>query len=120
MREKPKTLPPTLRDKHRYIAFQIIGERPLKRNDVKRLIWEASLRVLGELGTAEAKPWFIDFDEESQTGIVRCDRNHVERIRFALALITEFNGTRLIVRTLGVSGTIRRLKRKFLSEFGWR
>ncbi len=120
MREKPKYLPPTLRDKHRYIAFQVIGERAFMKDEIKRAIWEASLSTLGVLGSAKAKPWFIKFDEKSQTGIVRVDRKHVEELRFALMLVTEINGSRAIFRTLGVSGTIKRLKRKFLSEFGWR
>jgi ribonuclease P/MRP protein subunit POP5 len=120
MREKPKYLPPTLRDKHRYIAFQVTGERPFKKDEIKKAIWEASLSALGFLGSARAKPWFIAFDEKSQTGIVRVDRKHVEDLRFALALLTEINGSRAIFRTLGVSGTIKRLKRKFLAEYGWR
>lgn len=120
MKEKPKYLPPTLRDKHRYIAFQIIGERPFKKDEIKRAIWDASLSTLGTLGSARAKPWFIKFDEKSQTGIVRVDRKHVEELRFALTLVTEINGSKAIFRTLGVSGTIKRLKKKFLAEFGWR
>ncbi|WP_461866237.1 ribonuclease P protein component 2 [Thermococcus sp.] len=120
MREKPKYLPPTLRDKHRYIAFQLIGERPFKREEVKRAIWDACLSTLGILGSARAKPWLIKFDEKSQTGIIRVDRKHVEDIRFALTLVTHINGSWVIFRTIGVSGTIKRLKIKFLKEFGWR
>lgn len=120
MSERPKTLPPTLRDKKRYIAFQIMGERKFKSREIKNAMWEAFLRVLGELGTAEAKPWFIKFDEKTQTGILRCDRKHVERVRLALTLMTQINGSNVIVKTLGVSGTIKRLKMKFLREFGWR
>ncbi|WP_456367493.1 ribonuclease P protein component 2 [Thermococcus sp.] len=120
MREKPKYLPPTLRDKHRYIAFQLIGERAFRKEEVKKAVWEASLSTLGVLGSAKAKPWFIKFDEKSQTGIVRVDRKHVEELRLALTLVTEIDGSRVIFRTLGVSGTIKRLKRKFLRDFGWR
>ena len=120
MREKPKYLPPTLRDKHRYIAFQLVGERPFRKEEVKKAVWEASLSTLGVLGSAKAKPWFIKFDEKSQTGIVRVDRKHVEELRLALTLVTEIDGSRVIFRTLGVSGTIKRLKRKFLRDFGWR
>ncbi|ASJ16993.1 ribonuclease P protein component 2 [Thermococcus chitonophagus] len=120
MSDRPKTLPPTLRDKYRYIAFQVISEELLKKGEVKDMVWSNVLRVLGEVGTSMAKPWLIKFDEKSQTGIIRCDRNYVEYVRFSLALITEYKGRKVLVRTLGVSGTIRRLKKKFLSEFGWR
>jgi ribonuclease P/MRP protein subunit POP5 len=114
--DKPKYLPPTLRDKNRYIAFEIIGERPFKKEEVKRKIWEASLEFLGVLGSARAKPWFISFDEKSQRGIVRVERTHVEELRLALTLIRDINGSKALFRTLGVSGTIKRLKRKFLEN----
>ncbi|WP_010480258.1 ribonuclease P protein component 2 [Thermococcus zilligii] len=120
MKEKPKYLPPTLRDKYRYIAFQVIGERAFTGEEIKRAIWEASLSTLGFLGSAKAKPWFIKFDEKSQTGIVRVGREHVEELRFALTLVTQVNGSRAIFRTLGVSGTIKRVKGKFLADYGWR
>ena len=120
MKERPKTLPPTLRDKHRYMAFQVIGERDFKKDEMKRALWDACLSTLGTLGTARAKPWLIKFDEKTQTGIIRTDRGHVEEVRFALMLITKINGSNALFRILGVSGTIKRLKMKFLREFGWR
>ncbi len=120
MKERPKTLPPTMRDKHRYIAFQVIGERPFKKEEVRKAVWDTCLSALGTLGSARAKPWLIKFDEKSQTGIIRVDRKHVEEVQFALTLIVEINGSYAIFRTFGVSGTIKRLKMKFLKKFGWR
>ncbi|BAA30588.1 ribonuclease P protein component 2 [Pyrococcus horikoshii] len=120
MMRKLKTLPPTLRDKNRYIAFEIISDGDFTKDEVKELIWKSSLEVLGETGTAIVKPWLIKFDPNTKTGIVRCDREYVEYLRFALMLVSEFNGKRLIIRTLGVSGTIKRLKRKFLAKYGWK
>ncbi|MDK2868899.1 MAG: ribonuclease protein subunit [Pyrococcus sp.] len=120
MMERPKTLPPTLRDKKRYIAFKVISETQFNKDEVKDVIWKACLRTLGELGTAKAKPWLIKFDETTQMGIVRCDRNHVYDVIFSLTLVSDINGNEAIIKVLGVSGTIKRLKRKFLSQFGWR
>ncbi|AEC50983.1 ribonuclease P protein component 2 [Pyrococcus sp. NA2] len=117
---KLKTLPPTLRDKHRYIAFEVICEGDMTKDEVKEIIWNASLEVLGEVGTALAKPWLIKFDPKTKTGILRCDRKFVEHVRFALLLVSSYKGKRLMFRTLGVSGTIRRLKMKFLSQYGWK
>ena len=114
--DKPKYLPPTLRDKNRYIAFEVVGEKAFTKEEVKRAIWSASLEFLGVMGSARAKPWFISFDEKEQRGIVRVDRKHVEELRLALTLVTEINGSRAIFRTLGVSGTIKRLRKKFLEK----
>ncbi len=116
MRMRPKTLPPTLRDKTRYIAFKLMGEKRFDGEEVKRALWRSFLDTLGIIGTANATPWLIEFDEESQTGIIRVDRAHVEDIRLALVLIKSVSGSRVILRTLGVSGTIKRLRRKFLKD----
>ncbi|NPA48027.1 MAG: ribonuclease P protein component 2 [Thermococci archaeon] len=116
MRTRPKTLPPTLRDKRRYIAFQVVGERKLKTEEVRKALWSSFLTTLGTVGTARADPWLVEFDEDGQTGIIRADRRHVEEVRFALVLVRKVNGSRVIIRTLGVSGTIKRLRRKFLGD----
>ncbi len=116
MRSRPKTLPPTLRDKKRYIGFQVIGGRKFTREEVRNALWNSFLTTLGVVGVAKAAPWLLEFDEETQTGIVRSDRKHVEEVRLAIALTGSVAGEKVIFRTLGVSGTIKRLRRKFLDE----
>jgi len=116
MRTRPKTLPPTLRDKRRYVAFRVIGERSLKREEVKKAIGRAALETLGVVGTAKAAPWLVEFNEETQEGIIQVNREHVEDVRFAVTLIRNVGGSRVIFRTLGVSGTMKRLRKKFLGH----
>ncbi|QQG40259.1 MAG: ribonuclease P protein component 2 [Candidatus Aenigmatarchaeota archaeon] len=118
MADKPKTLPPTLREKKRYLAFEIISEKPLRFDAIVDAFWNALLTLLGELGTARTNVWFVKdaWDEKRQRGLVRCGHVQVENVRVALALITSIGGVRVIPHSLGVSGTMEGARKKFLGE----
>ncbi|MCK5402636.1 hypothetical protein KAI60_00845 [Candidatus Bathyarchaeota archaeon] len=59
--------------------------------------------------------WVIKFDVETGLGIIRCGHNYLDQI---LQSIQESRGIlkELKFRTLGTSGSIKTLKRKFLSK----
>jgi len=59
--------------------------------------------------------WVIKFDVETGLGIIRCGHNSLNQI---LQSIQEAGGIlkELKLRTLGTSGSIKTLKRKFLSK----
>lgn len=118
MPKKPKILSPTLREKKRYIAFQVISEHKILLSDLTNAIWHSMLSFLGELTTAHTKMWIMKdlYDEEKQTGIIRCSHVTVEHVRSALALIQRIGDTRIAIKILGVSGTIKSAKRKFISR----
>ncbi|MBI4017961.1 MAG: ribonuclease P protein component 2 [Candidatus Aenigmarchaeota archaeon] len=116
--DAPKTLPPTLRDKKRYLAFEIISERPVTFENVIDAFWNSLLSLHGELGTARTNVWFVKdaWDAARQRGLVRCDHVHVDDVRVALALINSVDGVRVVPHSLGVSGTMEGARKKFLAE----
>lgn len=116
--DKPKLLPSSLRERKRYIAFQVISENKIILPDLTNTIWHSLLNLLGELTTAQAKVWIMknNYDEEKQIGLIRCSHRSVEHVRSALALIQRIGDTRVVFKTLGISGTIKGARRKFLSK----
>ena len=44
---KLRILPPTLRVKKRYIAFEVVSQVPLTRDDLINLIWDGSQDLYG-------------------------------------------------------------------------
>ena len=72
-------------------------------------------------GSTNVKPgdipyiWVIKFDVETGEGIIRCGHNSLNKI---LQSLQEIKGIlkKLKFRTLGTSGSIKTLKRKFLSK----
>ncbi len=92
--EKLKILPPTQRDSRRYIL--------LSTNNRKK-VEKAILEFVGVLGWAKAAPQFI---EEKDGPILAINHDCLDNVRAAL----ELGG----INCLGVSGTIKKLKEKFI------
>ena len=108
-----KPLPPTLREKKRYIAIKILYNGEIKEGELINLIREASLNFYGCWGTSKANPWLVYFNYPY--AIIRCQRDNVDFVRSSLILIREFKDKPINIICLGVSGTIRKAKIKFLN-----
>jgi ribonuclease P/MRP protein subunit POP5 len=114
---QPKLLPPSLRPHKRYIAFEIISEQPVQYNEFLSAVWSSTFNFLGDLGSADAKIWFVHnlYDEKGQRGLIKCTHDSVERIRGVLSLVRMSGETKTIVKILGVTGTIKSAKTKYLN-----
>jgi len=112
-RTKPKTLIPTLREKHRYISFQVISEEPISYSSLEYAIWNQFLDTFGEVGVAKMGMWLIKniYDSEKQIAVIRCNNKSVHQIVGGLGLINRLGDTRVIFKILKISGTIRGLRK---------
>ena len=116
--KRPKTLPPSLRDRTRYLAFDVISEQKILLDDLINTIWHSVLNFLGEVGTSRASIKIIKdaYDDKRQIGILRCSHEDVENVRASLALIQRIGDFRVVIRVLGISGSIKAAKMKFFGE----
>jgi len=100
-----------MRPKRRYIAFGVLGAK-LSRSEVTRAI----------LNSLRGSPDFVDveivrlifYNVGSGRGLLRCGHKQVTQVRAAMAKLKRIGGKEVSFRVLGVSGTIRVAKRKFL------
>lgn len=115
---QPKILPPTLRSQKRYIVGEVISENKITYSELVNAIWNSMLSFLGELGSSEAKLWFVQnlYKEDEQLFVIKCRHDYVEQVRAVLALIQMVGETRATVRILGVTGTIKSAKTKYIGE----
>jgi len=109
-----KPLLPTLRERDRYIAFELISNSRFGRDEVVRAVWNTTLRFLGEYGTSKTSLWLMDWNEEKQNGILKVNHRSVEEVRAALALLRDINKGDCIFHVLGVSGTIKKTRERYL------
>ncbi len=116
--DRPKFLPPTLREKNRYIAYQVISERKLIFPDLNSAMWNSILNFLGELDSAKARVWIMkdSYNDEKQTGVIKCSHDFVERLRAALILIQRIGDVRIAIKVLGISGTMKGARTKFIPQ----
>ncbi len=127
MIQKLKILPPTLRDKKRYIAFEVTSQGSLGREDVISMLLDASLYLHGACGTGKYDIWVIKLwickgdakdplgvNEHRMKGILRCRREEVDSVIAVIPTITKFRGKSVVFHTLGISGTIKSATKNFI------
>lgn len=114
---EPKILPPSMRPPKRYIVFEILSEEPVKYGDFVSAIWSSVINFLGEFTTSKAGIWIIQnmYEKDSQRGVIKCNHDFVEEIRTSLSLISMIGEIKSIVKILGITGTLKSAKSKYLS-----
>lgn len=115
---KIKAVLPTLREKKRYLAFEIISES--KISDIKAVSTEMLKAIGSFLGSMQAGKAGLKliqelWSPERQRGIIKVGHKYVEQLKAALALIKDISGQKVIVRSVGLSGTIKKAKMRYLA-----
>lgn len=107
-----KNLPPSIREKKRYLKFKIHCEEEVGFGELVDGVWEASLNYLGSKRTGEANHWVIknQFDKENQKGVIKIRKSAVDDFRAALTLIDEIGDKKGFIEIQKVSGSIKKLK----------
>ncbi len=114
MMDRPKILPPTLRPKKRYIVFEIISNGTIEYGPLVSSIWKSMINLFGEKGAAESRAWVIKNLYNENHGIIRCSHDKTEEVRTALTFIKMIEDKNVIIRVLGITGTIKTAKIKYL------
>ncbi|MDF2955393.1 MAG: RNase P/RNase MRP subunit POP5 [Candidatus Alkanophagales archaeon MCA70_species_2] len=114
---------PSLREKKRYLVFELLSEGEVERGEFLKELWGSLYSLFGETGASRCRLWLIDFEDagvfddfKMHTGIVRCAHTRTEDVRAALACITSVGGRKVSIRVKGISGTIKAARRKFFSQ----
>jgi ribonuclease P/MRP protein subunit POP5 len=105
-----KPLLPTLKERQRYVVYEVITAQPAG-HDISDTLLQSLASTLGVFGMAKAGVLSISYDVKTQTGILRCDHDHVLNVRAALLMATHLGRQQVLVRTLGVSGVLGKCKR---------
>lgn len=108
---KLKTLLPSLKEKKRYVAFEVLSDKAVSQNSAKESISNALLKLFGEMGMAKAGLMFLP-DWEHSKGIARVNSSCVNDLKAAMALISSIDGDKAIVRSTGVSGILNKARKK--------
>jgi RNase P/RNase MRP subunit POP5 len=105
--------------RHRYIAIQPVKLQTAE--DSKSLLVEVILGKLRERSRPEEPIGFrfrvIEYDDASSKGIIRITpHTAVQKIRKLILSVNQFHGEPLEIHILGVSGTLRALRRKYMGQ----
>ncbi|NMX21289.1 hypothetical protein C5S30_02390 [ANME-1 cluster archaeon GoMg4] len=110
-------LPPSLRERRRYLLFEVLCEREIDKRELLKEIWNSLYSLYGDVGASESKVWLIEYHKREDAnsssgggggvGILRCAHNKVEEVRASLACIHSINDARIGIRVIKISGTIK-------------
>ncbi len=107
-----KPIFPSRKERKRYILIKLDFETKVEKEDISKLVIQAGLQFLGELGMARAGIQFLaeTWDKNNMTGIVRTNNECLDETKAALTLVKEFGGKPARISCLKVSGSISKLK----------
>lgn len=98
--------------RRRYLALKIDSKEKVSHKEVIDAVWEAVLRLYGEYGASKTNLALIEYNEEESIAIIRAAHTEIERLRAAIATITEIAAKPAAVHVLTASGTIKAIHRK--------
>lgn len=105
-----KPLLPTLKEKKRYIVFEVHSDVKHSYKTVSRAIKKGMQEYLGLLGMSKAglimlpKRW----NQAKQRGILRVSRQAADHAKAALIVLTKIDNKKALIRSVTVSGTIKK------------
>ncbi|MCH8003629.1 MAG: ribonuclease P protein component 2 [Nanoarchaeota archaeon] len=118
MKGKIKPLLPSLREKKRYLAYEVISNS--RFNDavsVNKAIYDAANVFLGNLGMAKAGiiPINDKWNDKTQRGIIRVSNKHVDELKASLIFVKNIQGKDAMVKSVGASGILKKALNKYLN-----
>ena len=116
--KKIKPLLPTLREKKRYLVYETISQKnmPNPESINMSIINQFSL-IYGQVGLAGAGIMFINdkYNTSLNRGMIRVAHNYVKHLRASLAFINKIDGNKSIIRSVGVSGILKKAESKYVA-----
>lgn len=111
---KLKPILPTLKEKKRYLVYEVLSEKKIEL-DLSREIVKKTTTLLGIFDSAKAGIQSVEYDKKHQRGVLRVTVKEVDKLKTTLALISQLNDEEITIRTLGVSGILKKAKNKYIA-----
>jgi RNase P/RNase MRP subunit POP5 len=99
--------------RRRYLAVKIDSFQKIEEKELKNGIWNVIAWLFGEYGASRTGFVLISHDVAKDYAVLRCASSALEMFRASLASITEIYGKPTAIHVLGVSGTLKSVRRKF-------
>ena len=110
---KQKALLPSLREKKRYLVFEAISEVNLSFKDIKESIISGFKELFGLDGLAKVGLEFVEYNKNK--GVIRTSTKGLDMLKASFCFIRKINKQDVVLRSLGVSGMLKKARIKFMS-----
>ena len=102
---------PSAREKKRYVVFEVISEEPLENiSSFYDAVNDKARQWFGELYAAKLRLYLFmeKWSKPKQRGIIKVNRKFTDMLKALFCLITELENKRVIIKSVAVSGTLKK------------
>tara|TARA_Y100000034_G_C6586286_1_gene254511 strand:- start:111 stop:440 length:330 start_codon:yes stop_codon:yes gene_type:complete len=99
---------PSLKQKKRYIIFEIIGLIKISFSDLNDSINKSILNFVGELGKAKLSPLLIKEKFKDKKFIIKVNHSYVDECKSAIILIKKIKNNPVVIKSIAISGTLKK------------
>ena len=110
-----KSLLPSLKERKRYIVFEVISRSSVSEEDAYEAIRKAVREYVGDLGMARAGLQFIPQKWSGNKGIARVNHTSADILKASFTFINSIQEKKAIVRSLGTSGILVKAQKKYIA-----
>ena len=104
---KEKAIIPSLREKRRYLAYNVISQDKINLASIKNSINDNCYDFLGQLDYSRAGIMIMD---SGNNGVIRVSNKYLSKVRAAIMFIDKIDNKPVIVRTITVSGILKKAR----------
>ena len=109
---KLKRLLPTLRERKRYVVFQILSEKQISDAEhVRQAIEQALFNYVGTKGVRQAGLMFLKDKYQKNQGTVRINHKMVDEFKASMMHITHIDDQEVALKSVITSGTMKKAAR---------
>ena len=103
---------PTLREKKRYLVFEVIGDANC--NTAVTTLKNSFSGFFGVMETAKAA--ITPVKSSGKRCMLSVNRKYVDKLKSTLAMVKKINNKSIILRSIGVSGALNAAASNFMNE----
>ena len=108
---RQKILLHTLREKKRYVAYEVMSDKDINQQDIKEAILSTYEKFFGRIALLQSNMKFL-YPKEKK-GIIKVNHKFVDYIKGVFILINQISNQQVIVRSIGVSGILNKAKERY-------
>ncbi|MBN2422794.1 hypothetical protein JXB41_06195 [Candidatus Woesearchaeota archaeon] len=115
--KKNKPLLPSLKEKKRYLVFEVISEKEIYPDCVFDAIENSTGSLLGELDKGKSGIMILKkhYNEKLKKGLIKVNYKYLDKLRFSLALINKIKRNNVIIRSAGASGILKKAVKRYIA-----
>lgn len=110
MQKKLKSLLPSLKEKKRYLVFQLVAKNNIK--NAHKEVTKQLNSLLGIFDSANAAIMPVSYNEKTNKGILKISNKSKDKVFGAMTFIKEINKVSLIVKPIYLTGILNKAKQK--------